>query len=216
MFDINLFFDMFIKLLPGLKITLLATVIGMLIASVVGLIWAVTRLWGPTLIKYPVIELVRFIRNTPLLIQLYFAYFVLPEIGFSFSPLITGIIVLALHYSSYTAEVYRAGIESIHHTQWEAARALNLTNRQSLRLVILPQAIPPMIPALGNYLIAMFKDTPMLSVITLHELLQSAMTMGAEDFRYLEPVTAVGVYFLVLSLISSRSVTYLDKRMNRA
>src|SRR5690606_29780824 len=107
-----------------------------------------------------------------LLIQLYFLYYVLPTTGIVLSPMVTGVIGLGLHYSSYTAEVYRAGINAVPRGQWEAARSLHLNRWQTYRHVILPQAIPPMIPVLGNYLIAMFKDTPLLSAITIVEMLQ--------------------------------------------
>jgi polar amino acid transport system permease protein len=117
---------------------------------------------------------------------------------------------LGLHYSCFTAEVYRAGIEGVPAGQWDAARALDLSRYQTYRHVILPQAIPPILPALGNYLIAMFKDTPLLSAITVVEVLQQALNFGSEHFRYLEPLTVVGAMYLVLSLISGTLVHWLE------
>ena len=95
----------------------------------------------------------------------------------------------------------------------EAARSLNLSPLQTWRLVVLPQAIPPVVPAMGNYLIAMFKDTPMLSAITVLELLQTAKIIGSETFRYLEPLTIVGVLFLMLSLFASAGVRWTERRL---
>jgi polar amino acid transport system permease protein len=99
--------------------------------------------------------------------------------------------------------------------QWEAARALNLSTRRTWVGIVLPQAIPAVIPALGNYVNAMFKDTPLLSAITVIELLGKAQEIGAQQFRYLEPVTEVGILFLVVSLTASMLVRRLEARLAR-
>lgn len=200
------------KLLQGLVVTLEATVLGFAFALVVGLVWAVLRQPGRRLERWSAawaVErsaywAVEFVRSTPLLVQLYFVFYVFPEIGVVLSPLTAGVLGLGLHYSAYLAEVYRSGIEGVPKGQWEAATALNLTRSQTFRRIVLPQAIPPILPALGNRLIAIFKDSPLLAVITVTELLRQAKLLGAEHFRYLEPMTLVGVIFLVLSLASSR------------
>jgi polar amino acid transport system permease protein len=152
------------------------------------------------------------IRSTPLLIQLYFLFFVLPDLGVTLSPLVTGMIGLGVHYSCYMAEVFRSGIEAVPRGQWEAAVALGMPRGHTWRAVILPQAIPRVVPALGNYVIAMFKDTPLLAAISVAELLEAAKVIGAENFRYLEPLTLVGAIFLVLSLAASGVVRLLEKR----
>jgi polar amino acid transport system permease protein len=108
--------------------------------------------------------------------------------------------------------VYRAGIEAVPRGQWDASSALGFSRAHIWRAIILPQAIPRVLPVLGNYFIAMFKDTPLLAAITVAELLQNAKIIGAESFRYLEPLTLVGVIFLILSLIASRLVFLLEKR----
>lgn len=135
-----------------------------------------------------------FSKYTPVSSDL-FLFYVLPDAGIRLSPFQTGVLALGLHYSAYLAEVYRAGIDSVPEGQWEAAQALSLSKVHTFRAVILPQALPPVIPALGNYLIAMFKDTPMLSAITVLELLQTAKIIGADTFRYIEPLTLVGILF---------------------
>jgi polar amino acid transport system permease protein len=109
--------------------------------------------------------------------------------------------------------VYRAGLESVARGQWEAARALNLPPRRTFLRIVLPQAIPPVLPALGNYVVAMFKDTPLLSTITVLELLYTAKNVGAETFRYLEPFTLVGVLFLVVSLVAAAGIRALERRL---
>lgn len=200
------------ELLRGLGVTFAAVGGGMTLALVLGLVWAVLRRAAPRLVAWLVAGLVEFIRGTPLLIQLYFAYYVLPNVGVILSAWTAGILALGLHYSSYTAEVYRAGIDGVDAGQWRAARALNLTRWQTYRFVILPQALPPIIPALGNYLIAMFKDAPLLSAITVLEILQRAKILGNEHFRYLEPFTLVGLIYLAISLVASRLLLRLEKR----
>ena len=200
------------QLLPALLVTLQATLLGMLLALLLGLLWALLRRSANRVAAITVHWLVEFIRSTPLLVQIYFLFFVLPDAGIRFSPMVTGIVALGIHYSAYTAEVYRSGIEHVARAQWEAAAALNLSRRDTWMRVVLPQAIPPIIPALGNYLIAMLKDSPMLAAITVLELLQTAKLIGAEQFRYLEPLTLVGLLFLLISLTASFAVRRLEAR----
>lgn len=211
-FDWSFTIDILPELLLAFWVTIEATVVGMSLALVLGLVWAVIRRSRSRLIAGTASGVVEFVRSTPLLVQLYFVYFVLPDFGVTMSPFATGVLVLGLHYSAYTAEVYRAGIEGVPRGQWEAATALNMGWYRTWRSVILPQAVPPVIPALGNYLVAMFKDTPMLAAITLMEILQTAKLIGAETFRYLEPITTVGVLFLAVSLLSSIFVRRLELR----
>jgi polar amino acid transport system permease protein len=200
-------------LLRALVVTVEATLVGTLLALALGLVWAVLRRSRHRWLAGPVRWLVDFVRSTPLLIQLYFLYFGLPAFGVSASPLLTGIVGLGLHYSAYCSEVYRAGIEGVPRGQWEAARALGFRRLDAWRRVVLPQAIPPIVPALGNYLISMFKETPLLAAITVTELLQAAKVIGAERFRYLEPLTLVGLLFLAVSLTASRGVRWLESRL---
>lgn len=210
-FDWAFAWEILPALLRALGVTVLATVLGMAIALPLGLLWTILRR-GNRWIAAPVALVVDFIRSTPLLIQIYFLFYALPKIGPAFSPLLTGIVALGLHYSTYTAEVYRAGIEGVPQGQWEAAQSLGFSRWQTWRKVILPQALPPVVPALGNYLIAMFKDSPMLAAITVAELLQTARVIGAEQFRYLEPMTLVAMLFLLVSLLSSRLVGWVENR----
>jgi polar amino acid transport system permease protein len=159
---------------------------------------------------------VEFIRSTPLLVQIFFLFYVLPEAGVRLSPLAAGVLALGVHYAAYCSEVYRAGLESVPKGQWEAAHALNLGRSRTMRSIILPQALPPVLPALGNYVVAMFKDTPLLSAITVVELLQTAKLLGAESFRYVEPLTLVGALFLVLSLASAAVIRMAERRLKIA
>jgi polar amino acid transport system permease protein len=197
----------------GLLVTIEAVACGFLLALVIGLILAILRRSHRRLVSGPAGFLVELIRSTPLLIQLYLVYYALPDFGIILPPMLAGVLALGLHYGSYTSEVYRAGIDGVPRGQWHAARALNFTAWQTYRYVIIPQAIPPVVPALGNYLIAMFKDTPLLSAITVLEVLQRAKNLGNEHFHYLEPLTIVGGMYLVLSLLSGYGVTWLERKL---
>lgn len=190
----------------GLLVTLQATFLGFALALVMGLVWAVLRRARSRALRGTAYWIVELVRSTPLLVQLYFLFYLFPEVGVVLSPLTAGVLGLGLHYSAYLAEVYRSGLDAVPRGQWDAAAALNLSRFQTFRRVVLPQAIPPLVPVLGNRLIAIFKDTPLLAVITATELLQQAKLLGAERFRYLEPLTLVGAIFLVLSLAAARLV----------
>lgn len=205
-------FEVLPQILRAFVVTLQATLAGFAFALLLGLVWALLRRAPVAWASRATFWIVEFVRSTPLLIQLYFLYYVLPEYGVSISPLAIGILALGLHYSCYAAEVYRAGIEAVPQGQWEAARALNLSSGSIWLRIILPQAVPPTIPVLGNYFIAMFKDTPLLAAITVMEMLQTAKLVGAETFRYLEPLTITGAIFLLVSLIAASGIRYLEVR----
>jgi polar amino acid transport system permease protein len=202
-------------LIAGVKITILATILGSALAAVLGLAIALMRRSPNRALARSVGFAAEFIRGTPLLVQLYFIFYVLPDFGLLLPPLVAGVIGLGLHYGTYTAEVYRAGIDNVPRGQWEAAKACNLTPRQTWTHVILPQALPPMIPALANYFIAMFKETPLLSAITVLELMNQAKSVANSSYRYIEPMTLVGAFFLVISLCSVVVLRWLERRYGR-
>jgi len=209
-FDWSFALEILPTLGSALLITIQATVLGML-----GLALALLRRSRLAVLSLPTAFVIEFVRSTPLLVQMYFLFYVLPLTGVQMSPLATGIVALGLHYATYCAEVYRAGIEAVPRGQLEAARALNMSPWRTAVGVVLPQAIPPVVPALGNYLVAMFKDTPLLSAITVVELLQQSKMIGSTTFRYTEPLTLVGVLFLALSLIAAWGVRGLEARLQR-
>ncbi|MEU6034907.1 ectoine/hydroxyectoine ABC transporter permease subunit EhuD [Actinomadura sp. NPDC047616] len=199
-------------LLDGLRVTVLATVLGYLIALVLGLVWTLLRRTPSRAVNQTVRWVVEFIRSTPLLVQLFFIFYVLPTWGLTLGALTAGVIGLGLHYSTYTSEVYRAGIADVPRGQWEACTALNLPRHRAWQDVILPQAVRKVVPSLGNYLIAMFKDSPLLLAINVSEMLGAAYQAGAETLRYLEPITVVGVLFVIVSVLSSIVVRRLERR----
>lgn len=188
--------------------TLGITLLGFVIAMVLGLFLALGRRSKHHWLSWPMALLIEFIRSTPLLIQVYFLYYVLPNYGLSLSAMQVGVIGIGLHYACYLAEVYRSGLDAVPRGQWEAVTALNMTPAVAYRNIILPQALRPILPPVGNYLIAMLKDTPVLSAITVVEIMQQAKNLGSESFRYLEPITLVGLFFLALSI----ALAYLVRR----
>jgi polar amino acid transport system permease protein len=207
------------QILPELAraavITIEATILGFALAAVLGLVFAILRMSKNPWIANPITGFIEFVRGTPVLIQIFFMFYVLPQFGITMPALLTGVLALGLHYATYCSEVYRAGLENIPRGQWEAATALNLTPYRTFKDVIIPQAIPPIAPALGNYFIAMFKETPLLSAIAVVELMQTAKILGSFSFRYLEPMTLVGVFFLAMSLIASLLNQQVERWLRR-
>ncbi|MCB0167456.1 MAG: ectoine/hydroxyectoine ABC transporter permease subunit EhuD [Anaerolineae bacterium] len=200
------------RLLEGLVVTIQVTIVAFILAAILGLLMALGRRSDNPWIAQPIGALVEFIRSTPLLVQLFIFFYVLPRYGLRMPAFIVGTIALGLHYGTYTSEIYRAGIDAIDRGQWEAARALNFSPVRTWVGIVLPQAIPPMIPALGNYLVAMFKESAQLSAITVVELTLTARTIGTQSFRFLEPFTMAGVLYFLISYPSSLVVQRLEKR----
>jgi polar amino acid transport system permease protein len=196
-------------------VTLVATILGFIIAATLGLAFAIGRMYGPKWLSIPLAGLIEFIRSTPLLIQIFFVFFVFPEIGITLDAMTAGVLALGIHYATYCSEVYRSGLANIPRGQWEASTALNLSPYHTFRDVIIPQAIPPVVPALGNYLVALFKDTPLLSAIAVLELMQTAKIIGSDNFRYTEPITMVGVIFLLFSLVAAGLIKIVEARLGR-
>ena len=199
-------------LLQGLWTTVHITLLGTLLAAGLGLVFAVLRRLSIPVVSKVVSFLVVFVRGTPLLVQAYVAFFVLPAYGVSFDALTTGIVVIGVNYSAYMAEVYRSGIQGVPTGQWEAATALSLPGSRTWGRIILPQAIRTVVPMLGNYLIQMFKDSAVLSAITVVELMATAQAIGSSSFRYLEPLTLAALLFLAVSYPASRLVNRLERR----
>jgi polar amino acid transport system permease protein len=199
-------------LFQGLLLTLQATVLGSIVAFSLGLVLALA-LRGPGFVRYPVRGFIEFVRSTPLLVQILFLYFALPDVGILLSTLAVGVIALGIHYACYTADIYRAGIDAVPAGQWEAAAALSLPRARVWTGVILPQAVPRVLPALGNYVISMFKETPLLIGISVLEIVGQAREVGGGTFRYVEAYTLAGLLFLALSYPAALLVRRLERRV---
>jgi polar amino acid transport system permease protein len=203
-------------ILIGLTVTLEAAAAGFAIALVLGLVFAQLRRSRLKAISWPTAVIVEFLRDTPLLVQLFFLYYVLPDFNIVLPAFLTGALALGLQYAAYTSEVYRGGIEAIPHGQWEAATALNLSRMQTYRDIVIPQIIPRIVPTMGNYLVAMIKETPVISVVTVLEMMGLANMIGERTFDYLVPLSLVGVIFLLLTLICSAGLHRLQQVLPKA
>ena len=192
-----------------LQVTLVVTVVGSVTAAVLGLVWAIALRSLPYLPTKILSWVLDFIRMTPLPVQLLFLYYAVPAL----SPLQVGIIIFGIHYSTYMAESYRGGIESIPKGQWEATTALSLPISRTWRAVILPQALRATIPSLGNWAIAMFKDTPFLIFVGALEMVNVARNIGGTTFRYVEPFTIAGLIFLAASYPTAILMRRLETRL---
>ena len=200
------------QLLKGLVITIEATIVASLIAYILGLAIAIFKMSKSKLVRVSLYWMTEFVRRTPILVQLYVVFYVLPDFGIFLEAFTCGVILLGIHFSTYTSEVFRAGIDNVSKGQWEAAKSLNYNPYQAWKHVILPQAIPPMIPPLANYLITMFKETPLLAFITVVELFRAADQYSNSYYTYLEPMTLVGVFFLIVSIPSAMIAMKLEKK----
>lgn len=211
-FDWSLAASVLPDLLRGLLVTVEATALGSLLAFVLGLLLTLLRISKIPVLSQVTWAFIEFVRDTPLLVQLYFVYFVFPQVfGITMSSLTTGVITIGVHYAAYTSDSYRAGIQAVPRGQWEAATALSLPRHRIWLSVVLPQAIRRSLPSLGNYLISMFKDTPLLMQVGVLEMVGQAQNFGLHNYRYLEAYTLCGVLFLLLSYPSSILVRKLER-----
>ena len=203
------------RLLVATGYTLMAAGIGYAIAVVLGLVFALAQRTPSRLLTLVVREAIEFIRSTPLVLQIFFVFYVGPQFGLRLSPWTAGMIAIGLHYAAYLSEVYRGGLESVPKGQWEAATSLNLSTSRTYFRIIIPQALPPSLAGMGNYLVGIFKDTPMLSVIGVAELMHTATAIGSETYRFLEPYTMVGLIFLALSLPTAAGMRLFEARVRQ-
>ncbi|MBO8172287.1 MAG: ectoine/hydroxyectoine ABC transporter permease subunit EhuD [Bacillaceae bacterium] len=210
--------DAFPLIFKAMWITLGMTIACYAFALVFGLVWTFIRRVRIKPLQRLISFIMEFIRTTPPLVQLYFIYYawpLVPYVGVTLDPITTSILGLGIHFSTYISEIYRSGIESVDKGQWEAATALNFSTRQKWTKIILPQAIPPTIPMLGNYLIIMFKEIPLTAAVGVGGMLLTAQKYGAKFYEYMEPLTLVALFFLLLSYPSSILVQKLEQKMNR-
>ena len=198
----------------GLKLTVFLTIASMAVALLIGLMLAIAQLRGANrLLHGAAVFFVELIRGTPLLLQLFYIFYVLPFFGVRLSPIIAAILGLAINYGAYLSEVFRAGIEAVDHGQWEGARALGMPSRVFMPLVILPQAIRIVIPPVGNYFISLFKDTALVSTISLGDLMFQGQLLAAENFKYLQIYTFIFLIYLGISYPASRFVVALERSL---
>jgi polar amino acid transport system permease protein len=212
MFDFAFALSVIPEMLRGLQVTIIATFGGFAVALLLGLLLEAGRRSGIRELKLLCNGYIAFVRCTPLLVQLYFVFYVLPGYGIRFAALTTGILVLGFHVGAYVAEVYRGGIDAVDAGQWDATHSLGLPVFATWRYVIIPQALPPMLPPLGNFLIGLFKETPLLAAITVIDVFGAANAIAGRTFRYNEPYTVAALMLLVISLVAAYALRRLERR----
>lgn len=200
------------RLLAGLVVTVKLSLIGSAGAVVLGLVWAVIRVSRVPVLSVVVHWFVEVVRGTPLLVQLYVFFYVLPEYGPTLSPFLTALIGLSVYFSGYCSEVFRAGITAIPRGQWDAAHAVGFGSVDTWVRVVLPQVWRSVIPPVGNYVIMMFKESALVSAITVQELLAVAFSIGTGSYRYIEPLTIAGILYMVVSYPAAAGLRVLERR----
>lgn len=200
-------------LLQGALVTLEISALSMIVAIGLGLLMAVLRVFGPPAVAWPVIAFIEVIRGTPLLIQLFIIFYGLPSIGIRFSPLWAAVIGLGINYAAYEAENYRAGIQSIPRGQLDAALALGLTRIQTIRKIVLPQAVRLVIPPVTNDFIALLKDSSLVSVITMVELTKMYNQLAATNYDYIGIGLLTAAIYFLLGLPIARLSRLLESRL---
>jgi len=203
-------------LLSGMGLTIYISVISIIISMFLGFVIAIPSLAKNKFLTYVNIGYVEIVRAIPLLVLILWVYYGLPIMtGLSFSPFVSGIIALAISESAFQAEIFRAGINSIKKSQWEAGSSLGLTFYKRLRLVILPQAIKNILPALGNQFVYVLKMSSLVSIIGIADLTRKANELVVSTYRPLEIYTFLILEYLILILIVSFFVRKLEKRLKK-
>lgn len=215
MFDWSLAVDSIGTLLHGLLLTVEYTFIVIIISLVAGVPVAWGRLSHSATTRRAVGAYVELFRATPLLIQLVYIYFALPAIGIKLNPPVAAVIGLSLHYTAFIAEVYRGAIEAVPRGQRDAAYALGMAKRDVDARIVLPQAVRAVVPALGNYFVGLLKDTSLLSVITVQELLFAGQLISARTYDYFTIYTEVFVIYLIVGLMAIWLVRQVERRAAR-
>ncbi|UUZ73354.1 amino acid ABC transporter permease [Polaromonas sp. P1(28)-8] len=199
-------------LLQGAWLTILVTLGSLLLSTLLGLVWAVMRVSGIPLLANASAALINLLRGIPIIVILFFLYFVMPDVGISLSALQAGILGLGIAYSAYQAENFRAGIEAVDHGQVEAARAMGMSWGLMMRRVVLPQAVKIVLPPYGNIMIMMLKDSSQASTITVAELALQGKMIATSTFQNATVFTLVALIYLVMCVPLILLVRHLEKQ----
>ena len=200
-------------LLEGAALTVGLTVLTMLLAVPGGIVLALMRLSSNKLLQSASLGFVEFFRNLPLILVIYWVFYVMPmAVEFQLSPLVTALVALVLNVSAYNAETFRAGINSIRKGQLEAALAMGMSRRQAMFKVVIPQAGRRILPVIASTWVSLFKDTSLVSVIAVSELAYTAMQIRAQTFRVLEMLTAMAVLYWLMGYPQAKLVDWIHRK----
>lgn len=212
-FDWNIVWDNLPRLLEGAWMTIWLTMVTMALALPGGLILALLRLSPLRLVSAPATAFVEFFRATPLILQIYWAYYVLPAyFDIQLSQLSTAIVGLTCNISSFNSETFRAGIVSIREGQWNAGLALGMSRAEVFIRIILPQAVMRVLPALASTWVSLFKDTSLVSIISVTDLSYMALKVRSETYRILEVLTAMAVLYWLMGYPQAKIVDWIHRR----
>ncbi|MBN1687214.1 MAG: amino acid ABC transporter permease [Spirochaetales bacterium] len=204
-----------LKFIPdGILRTFQVTVSSIVIALFIGLVAGLGRISRITIVNRIATVYVEVIRGIPLLVQLFYIYYALGQF-FTLPPMVAAIIAMSVCYGAYMGEIFRAGIQSIPKGQMEAALALGMTRAQALRKVILPQTFRVILPPIGNEFIALLKDSSLVSILAVSDLLRRGREFASVSFQYFETYTVVAIVYLVFTLFFSKLVAAMEKRLER-
>ncbi len=207
----------------GAKYTIILAFFTVVIGSVLGLLLSLMKLSKNKILKYIAVSYIEFIRGTPVLVQLYIIYYGLPTIGIrfpevpilgsNFPDFFAGILALSINSGAYVAEIIRAGIQAVDKGQMEAARSLGMSESMAMKNVIIPQAFKNILPALGNEFITIIKESSIVSIIGIHELMYNADTVRGNIFRPFEPLLVAAVMYFIMTFTLSKLLGVAERRM---
>ncbi len=204
------------QLLAGAWITVQLTVLSIAVGVVLGLVLALMRISKNPILSAPTIAYIEFVRGTPLLAQIFMIYFGLGSLGINVPDFASGLIALSLNSAAYDAEIFRAGIQSISKGQMEAARSLGLSYGQSMAYIIVPQAFRFCLPPLGNEFIALLKDSSLVAIIGIADLMRVGREINGRTLRSIEVFGYVSIIYLIMTLPLSQLVNAAERRMKKA
>jgi polar amino acid transport system permease protein len=198
------------SLLHGAMLTIAVSLLAFGLALVFGLAIGIARISRLVPLRVVVACYIQFIRGTPLLLQLFFIYYVLPYVGIVLTPFVSGALGLTLNYAAYMAEVFRSGIQAIPKGQWEAGQSVGMSRRLLMRRIILPQAIRIIIPSIGNFFVSIFKDSALVSVITMRDLMFSGQLLASATYKHFEIFAEVAVIYFLISYPTAKFVEWIE------
>jgi len=202
------------SLLQGAAVTITVSLLAFALALIVGLATGIARISRIAPLRALAAFYIQFIRGTPLLLQLFFIYYVLPYAGIVLTPFESGMIGLTLNYGAYMAEVFRSGIQAIPKGQWEAGSSVGMSRRLLMRRIILPQAFRIIVPPLGNFFVSIFKDSALVSVITMRDLMFSGELLASATYKHFEIFTMVAVIYFLISYPVAKFVEWIEAKID--
>lgn len=204
------YYNFFIE---GAKLTLYLAFFTVLLGTLLGLLLSLMRLSNNKFLKLLSSMYVEFLRGTPLLVQIYIIYYGLPSLGIEFSDILAGVIALSINSSAYVSEIIRAGLEAVDNGQMEAARSLGMSYGQAMKHIIIPQGFKNILPALGNEFIVVIKESSIVSVIGLHDLMYNANIIRGNTFRPFEPLIIAALIYFIMTFTLSKVLGILERKM---